>query len=73
MSNVGNNLGRNLGEQARAILRAISEKPGILNYELVSFALKYSSRISELRSAGYNIVATRVTKGTWSYRLVVGE
>jgi len=32
---------------------------------------KYTSRINELRDAGYQIRATRLTGGLWRYELVV--
>lgn len=62
--------------QATKIYRLIkNNKRGIANYELARISLKYSSRISELRQEGHNIVAQRVWKdgrwtGTWLYYLI---
>jgi len=46
-----------------------NNKYGTTNFELSRVALKYSSRIDNLRKEGYNIQAVRITKGTWKYYL----
>lgn len=48
---------------------------GVPNYTLSRIALKYSSRIAELRQDGYNILALREyhhgrATGTWRYHLI---
>ena len=48
--------------QEQRIYKAIKQSKvprGVTNYQLASIALKYSSRIAELRQDGYNIVAVR--------------
>jgi hypothetical protein len=47
--------------QTERILIAIrkSKQFGVPNYKLAQLSLKYSSRITELRQDGYNIVAIR--------------
>jgi hypothetical protein len=60
--------------QADRVLKLIKRSPGITNYQLAQTALKYSSRISELRQDGYGIRAVRVWKdgkatGTFRYYL----
>lgn len=43
------------------------------NRELASIALKYSSRTSDLRAAGFNIVCERGSDGLTWYRLEDGK
>jgi hypothetical protein len=42
---------------------------GLVNGELAKIALKYTSRISDLRKRGKTVTAIRETVGTWRYRL----
>ena len=48
---------------------------GLTNYQLSGISLKYSSRITELRHDGHNIIAVRQylpngrSTGTWRYYL----
>lgn len=44
-----------LGGQCRAIVERLQEGPAT-NRELAAISLKYTSRISDLRKSGYNIV-----------------
>lgn len=60
--------------QTDKVLKQIQKHPGITNYQLAQTALKYSSRISDLRRDGYLIRAERVWKdgkatGTYRYYL----
>lgn len=54
--------------QALAILERLREGPAT-NHELASMSLKYSGRVSDLRAAGYEINAKRMSGGVWVYRL----
>ena len=62
--------------QQSSILHALKKNPkGVPNYKLASYALKYTSVISDLRKDGHDIRAERVynhgkATGTWLYRLV---
>lgn len=57
--------------QCNKILTALKESPnGITSRDLINMnVFKYSSRISELRQAGHNVVAHRVKKSLWRYTL----
>jgi hypothetical protein len=54
--------------QNRTILYMLRQRPHT-NDELSEIALKYSSRISDLRAAGYTITATRQKGGVFIYTL----
>lgn len=61
--------------QAQQILNQIKIQPGVTNWQLAQIALKYSSRISELRKSGHNIRAERLrvngrATGTYKYYLI---
>jgi len=65
-----------ISSQSSRILKALREtKNGVSNFVLSSISLKYSSRISELRRDGHNIIAIRQylpngrATGTWKYYL----
>jgi hypothetical protein len=49
-----------LSNQCSRILTLFTSSPDgrVSNYELASVALKYTSRLSDLRKAGYDIVCT---------------
>jgi len=60
--------------QAQRTLRALQQGDKT-NFELAQIALKYTSIISDLRKAGYNIVGKRKfvagkATGTWIYHLM---
>jgi hypothetical protein len=57
-----------LGRQCVEILERLKQGPAT-NAELAAIALKYTSRLSQLKQAGHTIIATHVTKGTWQYEL----
>ena len=57
-----------LSGQSVRILAALRLGPAT-NSQLSCLALKYTSRISDLRKAGYRITCTRVSGGTMIYRL----
>lgn len=62
--------------QTDKVLKLIKNNPGITNYQLAQTALKYSSRIAELRQDGYLIRAERVWKdgkATGTYRYFLDE
>lgn len=67
-------MGRPLSQEEK-ILRCLRQhnRWGATNYQLSRIALKYSSRIAELRKDGYNITAVRqrLSNGrmsnTWRY------
>ena len=66
--------------QTARVLKAIKDSgdKGIENYKLAQIALKYSSRIAELRQEGHEIIAVRVYAhgrwtGTWKYHLGKSE
>lgn len=59
------------GTQCAAILARLRVGPAT-NAELAGIALKYTSRLSDLRALGYSIRATPVADGVVSYRLVEG-
>lgn len=40
---------------------------GLRNHELAKIALKYTSRISDVRKRGKTVTAIRETAGTWRY------
>lgn len=52
-----------LGAQNQAILTRLRQGPAT-NTELAEIALKYSSRISDLRKAGYNVVCASYSRKT---------
>jgi hypothetical protein len=55
--------------QNAAILDRLRRGPAT-NAELASISLKYTSRLSDLRSAGFDVRSERVDGGTWIYRVV---
>ena len=63
-----------LESQCRRILELLRERgnEGVTNYELAGIALKYTSRISDLRDAGYRILATceDSIRGVYRYHLL---
>lgn len=58
-----------LSAQCRAILARL-ERGAATNAELAGMALKYTSRVSDLRAVGYVIDCDRVEGGLTRYRLV---
>lgn len=62
------NSGR-MSSQCKAILNRLQQGEAT-SLELSALSLKYTSRISDLRKAGYVIAATK-TDGIWTYRLLV--
>lgn len=62
---------KRLSRQCEAMLARLKEGP-TSNGELARFSLKYTSRLSDLRAAGYDIrILSRNTKsGVTVYRLV---
>lgn len=61
--------GRRLGQQCAKILSLLRDGPQ-LNRTLCSAALKYTSRISDLRLLGYVIECERLEGGLMRYHLV---
>jgi hypothetical protein len=61
-----------MSDQCVAIFNRLRHGPAN-NTELATIALKYTSRISDLRAAGYNVVCDRLGGGLTSYRLVTPE
>jgi hypothetical protein len=59
---------KRLNGQSKRILDALIAGPATNTY-LASIALKYTSRISDLRAAGHNVVCERVGHGVTEYRL----
>lgn len=59
---------KRLSGQSADILARLEEGPAT-NAELAAISLKYTSRISDLRAAGYEIEARRVSGGTFEYLL----
>lgn len=61
--------------QEGKVLALIKRSTGAYNFELSRVALKYSSRIAELRKEGHQIIAERQylkngrASNTWKYRL----
>lgn len=62
-----------LSGQCSRILQRLKEGP-VSNAELSTMALKYTSRISDLRAAGYavEVVSHDRTSGYVTYRLAAG-
>lgn len=58
-----------LSRQCQLILDRLKEGP-VTNTELVSFAMKYTGRLSDLRKAGYHIQCRDRGGGVHEYRLV---
>lgn len=54
--------------QNAAILRRLRQGTAS-NFELAAISLKYTSRINDLRNAGYRIEAERGSGGVWIYEL----
>ena len=52
-----------------AIILRLLERGPQTNVALADVSLKYTSRISDLRAAGYRIVCQRVGHGVTEYRL----
>lgn len=63
-----------LETQCRRILALLVERgnQGATNYELARIALKYTSRISDLRDGGYRILCTceDALRGVYRYHLL---
>lgn len=63
-----------LENQCRRILALLKERgnEGATNYELAKHALKYTSRISDLRDAGWRILCTAEdpVRGIYRYTLL---
>lgn len=59
---------RRLNGQCQAILARLKQGPAT-NSELAGLALKYTSRVSDLKRAGYQITAKRKAGGVWTYTL----
>ena len=62
---------RRLSGQNLAILERLQRGPAT-NRELAALSLKYTSRISDLRAAGYDVQAERHEGGLTIYRLTKG-
>lgn len=56
-----------LSRQCRAIVDRLAQGPA-LNTELASIALKYTSRLSDIRKAGYEIRCTTIDARAGLYR-----
>lgn len=59
---------KRLDAQSDQILALLMRRPAT-NAELSEIALKYTSRVSDLRKRGYNIKCKRLKGGTTEYRL----
>lgn len=57
-----------LSQQTRAIYERL-RRGWATNAELAAIALKYTSRISDLRENGVSVERERVAGGTWRYRV----
>lgn len=55
--------------QTAAIVERLKQGPAT-NMELAGLSLKYTSRLSDARAAGYTIVCKRLAGGLTEYRLV---
>lgn len=60
---------KRLASQNARMLERLKRGPAT-NYELAQIALKYTSRIDNLRKAGYDIQCERHSGGGATYRLV---
>lgn len=54
--------------QNAAILARLKAGPAT-NAELAAISLKYTSRVSDIRAAGFVVRSTRIDGGTWRYWL----
>jgi hypothetical protein len=61
-----------LSRQCAALLARLRLGPAT-NRELAAISLKYTSRVSDCRAAGYAIDCERLDGGLTRYTLVVGE
>lgn len=59
---------KRLSGQNAAVLARLRQGPAT-NAELAGISLKYTSRISDLRDAGFVIRSVRVGGGTWRYSI----
>lgn len=61
--------------QSEAILKLLKRRrsAGALNGELAEISLKYTSRVSDLRAAGWKIHAIREGGRSWRYMLAVTD
>ena len=61
--------------QSAAILKLLTQRrsQGAFNYELAELSLKYTSRISDLRAAGWKIECTHEQGRTRLYHLVPSD
>lgn len=59
------------GEQSEKILQLLKQRrsQGATNWELAEIALKYTSRVSNLREQGYRVECRREAGRIWRYRL----
>jgi hypothetical protein len=57
-----------LNAQSQKILERLRQGP-VMNVELAGIALKYTSRISDLRKLGHTIACTRIGGGATLYTL----
>lgn len=57
-----------LNKQCQAILERLKRGPAI-NEELSRMSLKYTSRLSDIRKAGYTVQAESMGGGVWRYTL----
>lgn len=58
-----------LSAQCAEILRRLAQGPAT-NRELATVALKYTSRVSDLREAGWDIACDRLDGGLTRYQLL---
>lgn len=59
-----------MGSQNHVLLNELRNRP-LTNFEIIRIVgcLKYTSRISDLRAAGYEVIAKNEGGGTWTYYL----
>ena len=57
-------------KQTERLLNALKTKP-MTNTEIIDYLriFNYTGRISDLRKQGYTIVAKKLQKGLWQYKL----
>lgn len=63
---------KRLAGQSLAILQRLQRGPAT-NVELARISLKYTSRVSDLRAAGYVVECERREKGLTVYRLLIPQ
>ncbi len=54
------------------IFNALKRRPrsGVANFMLAGITLRYGARIKDLRDQGVNIQTTRISTGTYMYRIL---